>query len=226
MDKLPIFRELPSITADAAMQLAYYWRKVGDAVGIIDRRGYLKYGADGQNVWERPCADQNFKLLKETFEGSDNPAVKVEEVTDEETKNTTNVYGLELETVQLETFYSRNLGTDPRAQFADWKKYLGKAYPLNIGGERFGPNYLQLRNVNMTEIEVMQNGVILSAKVALSFVEYRASNATVTVAPSITADVENVDPRVDPDLIYQIVLGLGSSSEDKANMKPSVSLYG
>lgn len=79
MDKLPIFRELPSITADAAMQLAYYWRKVGDAVGIIDRRGYLKYGADGQNVWERPCADQNFKLLKETFEGSDNPAVKVEE---------------------------------------------------------------------------------------------------------------------------------------------------
>ena len=79
MNKLPIFVGQPDMTADAAMELAYYWRKTGDAVGIIDNRGYLKYGANGKNTWERPCANKNFELLKETFEGSETPAVKVEE---------------------------------------------------------------------------------------------------------------------------------------------------
>ena len=67
MNKLPIFVGQPDMTADAAMELAYYWRKTGDAVGIIDNRGYLKYGANGKNTWERPCANKNFELLKETF---------------------------------------------------------------------------------------------------------------------------------------------------------------
>lgn len=78
--KLPIFEGLPEITADAAMELAYYWRVAGgDAVGIIDNLGCLHYGKNGQDTWERPIADRNFKILKEAFWGSENPAILVKE---------------------------------------------------------------------------------------------------------------------------------------------------
>lgn len=79
-NKMPIFMGLPEITAEAAMELAYYWRKAGGkAVGIIDNLGWLRYGDDFKETWERPCADKNSRLLKEAFAGCDNPAVQVEE---------------------------------------------------------------------------------------------------------------------------------------------------
>ena len=76
MDKLAIFVGLPAITAEAAMELAYYWRVTGDAVGIIDENGHLRYG---ENFWGRPMADKTFKVLKEAFQESDTPCVTVEE---------------------------------------------------------------------------------------------------------------------------------------------------
>lgn len=78
MNKLPIFvGNLPPITANAAIELALYWRVAGDAVGIIDQKGYLRYGEN--SVLGRPMADKSFKLLKEAFEGSESSVVKVEE---------------------------------------------------------------------------------------------------------------------------------------------------
>lgn len=79
-NKLEIFVGLPKITAEVAIELAYYWRVAGgDSKGIIDNLGRLKYGANGENIWDRPCAAKNFKLMKEAFEGTENPMVKVEE---------------------------------------------------------------------------------------------------------------------------------------------------
>lgn len=78
MNKLPIFvGNLPSITAEAAIELAYYWRVAGDAVGIIDEKGCQWYGDN--SVWGRPMANKSFKILKENFEGSESSVVKVEE---------------------------------------------------------------------------------------------------------------------------------------------------
>ena len=76
-NKLPIFEgDLPPITAEAAIELAFYWRVAGDDVGIIDENGCLRY--DGNNIWGRTMADRSFKILKEAFKGSESPAVKVE----------------------------------------------------------------------------------------------------------------------------------------------------
>ena len=78
MNKLPIFvGNLPPITAKAAIELALYWRVAGDAVGVIDEKGYLWYGEN--SVWGRPMADKSFKDLKEAFEGCESSVVKVEE---------------------------------------------------------------------------------------------------------------------------------------------------
>ena len=78
MNKLPIFvGNLPPITAEEAIELALYWRVAGDAVGIIDKDGCLRYGEN--SVWGRPMADKSFKKLKEAFKGSESSAVKVEE---------------------------------------------------------------------------------------------------------------------------------------------------
>jgi hypothetical protein len=78
MNKLPIFvGNLPPITAKAAIELALYWRVAGDAVGIIDKDGCLRY--DENSVWGRPMADKSFKTLKEAFDGCESSVVKVEE---------------------------------------------------------------------------------------------------------------------------------------------------
>ena len=78
MGKLPIFvGNLPPITANVAIELALYWRVVGDAVGVIDENGCLRYGENC--VWWRPMANKSFKALKEAFEGSESSVVNVEE---------------------------------------------------------------------------------------------------------------------------------------------------
>lgn len=77
MEKLPIFvGNLPPITAQAAIELALYWRVAGDDVGIIDEKGCLRYGEN--SIWGRPMASKSFKVLKEAFDGCESLAVKVE----------------------------------------------------------------------------------------------------------------------------------------------------
>lgn len=79
-NKLSIFMGLPDITAEAAMELAIYWRVAGgDAVGVIDNLGKMEYRANGLKFWDRPCAAQNFEILKEAFKGCESLAVQVEE---------------------------------------------------------------------------------------------------------------------------------------------------
>lgn len=76
--KLPIFVGLPMLTVYEATELAIYWKLAGgDAKGIITKRGYLKYGEN--QLWERPCANTSFEVLKKALEGSNIPWVTVEE---------------------------------------------------------------------------------------------------------------------------------------------------
>lgn len=77
--RLEIFEGLPAITAEAAIELALYWRVAGgDAEGVIDNLGQLHYGDNGKDIWVRPCARRNYNILKEAFEGCNNLAVQVE----------------------------------------------------------------------------------------------------------------------------------------------------
>lgn len=75
MHRLPIFEGL-EMPADAAKELAAYWRAAGDAVGIINAKGHLE---TPENLWKRPLSDTSFKVLKEALKESDVSWIEVQE---------------------------------------------------------------------------------------------------------------------------------------------------
>lgn len=93
---------------------------------------------------------------------------------------TTNTRGRELQAVSLSTLYVRGAGVDPRGQIAEWEALVGEAHPLYIESERFGPNKLMLKSVEVSDILLSNSGKFLQAAVALKFEEYSDGKATST----------------------------------------------
>lgn len=89
-----------------------------------------------------------------------------------------NTRGRELQPLTFSTIYTKAAGTDPRAQFAEWEKLLGMYYPLIIGGRRFGPQYLKLKGVEMSNVQITPAGEILMATILLTFEEYSDGKTT------------------------------------------------
>lgn len=75
-NKNEIFKGLPSMTEEAAKDLANYLRVADGAVGIIDAKGRL---TTPQKEWDRPMAGRNFEVLHETLKESNVPWVEVQE---------------------------------------------------------------------------------------------------------------------------------------------------
>lgn len=94
----------------------------------------------------------------------------------------TNTRGRDLQPITFSTTYARAAGTDPRAQFAEWEKLLGMYYPLLIGGKRFGPKYLKLKNVDMSNVQMSPTGEFLVATISLTFEEYSEGKTTKLVS--------------------------------------------
>lgn len=67
MERLPIFKGLAPLSVSAAQDLAVYMKIAGDTIGIISDKGHL---ITDQYIWPRICARDNFKVLKEAFEGN------------------------------------------------------------------------------------------------------------------------------------------------------------
>ena len=63
MMQLPIFEEL-RLTVEQAEELACYWKRVGDGIGIIDSSGYLTTSC---GTWNRPMANRSFKKLRDAL---------------------------------------------------------------------------------------------------------------------------------------------------------------
>lgn len=105
-------------------------------------------------------------------------AVKADSGNDTGGKSSTNTRGRELQTVSLSTLYVRGAGVDPRAQIAEWDALVGKAYPLYIEGQRFGPNKLMLKSVDVSKILLSNKGKFLQCSVDLKFEEYASSTPT------------------------------------------------
>lgn len=84
----------------------------------------------------------------------------------------TNTRGKEPQTISLSTVYVKSAGVDPRSQIEEWSQQVGNAYPLYIGGIRFGPPKLKLTKVDVTDILLSPTGVFLSTKVAVTLEEY------------------------------------------------------
>jgi hypothetical protein len=99
-------------------------------------------------------------------------AVKADNGNDTSGTSATNTKGRELQKVSLSTLYVRGAGVDPRGQIAEWEALVGKSYPLYIEGNRFGPDKLMLKSVNVSDILLSNTGKFLKAAIALEFEEY------------------------------------------------------
>lgn len=64
MNKLQIFEGL-SLSIEEALELIRYWNVADDDVGIIDHLGNMTTSDD---VWNRPCAARNYKVLRAAVE--------------------------------------------------------------------------------------------------------------------------------------------------------------
>lgn len=66
MKHLPIFEDL-ELTVEQAEELAYYWKAVGDTIGVIEPNGFL---TTSTGTWKRPMAEGSFKKLRKALENS------------------------------------------------------------------------------------------------------------------------------------------------------------
>lgn len=154
-------------------------------------------------------------------------AVKSDSGNDTSGTATTNTRGRELQSVSLSTLYVRGAGVDPRGQIAEWEAEVGNAYPLYIQGERFGPNKLMLKKVDVSDILLSNTGKFLQAAVALEFEEYSdgketstTRTATATATTSDTAATKSA--QVYNSVVEQKKTALNATAKplDKAAKKP------
>ena len=159
-------------------------------------------------------------------------SVTLKEDSENDTSGTapTNTKGLELQAVSLSTTYFRGAGVDPRAQWDEWCSLVGEAYPLYIGEERFGPQKLKLKSVNLSEVKTDNQGRFLFVKVGLSFEEYvdnQKSKTTITTSKTTstpTASTGNTSSQKAAAIYASTVdkktaFATGASTSDKAAKK-------
>lgn len=84
----------------------------------------------------------------------------------------TNTRGRELRPITFKVKYLAAAGVDPRGQIAEWEAELGNAYPLLIGGERFGPEKMMLTKVAASDIMLTNTGKFIQAVVNITLEEY------------------------------------------------------
>ena len=118
-------------------------------------------------------------------------AVKTDNGNDANGTAATNQRGRELQQISLSTLYVRGAGVDPRGQIAEWEAVVGKAYPLYIQGQRFGPAKLLLKSVDVSDILLSNTGKFLQCAVSLNFEEYGAEAATTTASAAQAAATYN-----------------------------------
>lgn len=149
-------------------------------------------------------------------------SVSVKSETQNDTSGTsqTNVTGRELQPVSLSTVYMRAAGVDPRAQLEEWEALVGQINTLIIGGKRFGPAKLMLKNVAVSEVLTDNFGNFLSVNVALSFEEY--ANGSQTSATTSTGTGSSSTASVYADTVAKKkALKASATPVDRAEKKPT-----
>ena len=123
---------------------------------------------------------------------------------------TTNTTGLELQQIKFSTTYMIAAGADPIAEIADWKSQLGKQYPLILNGQQFGPDLMELVSVDFSNLQLDNNGRILSMDAAISFEEF--------VPQTTTVDQKNEQTQTDAGSA-EGAMSAGPSTTEKENKK-------
>ena len=153
-------------------------------------------------------------------------AVKTDSGSEAGGSATTNNRGRELQTVSLSTLYVRGAGVDPRGQIAEWEAQVGKAYPLYIQGQRFGPSKLMLKSVDVSDVLLTNTGKFLQAAIALKFEEYtnssNASSASTTAQKAAATYTTITEQKKGLSEQKKSAMSASASSADKAAKKTTV----
>lgn len=97
--------------------------------------------------------------------------LKEDSGTDTSGSEPTNKRGKELQPVSFTIVYAKATGNDPLARLTEWAGLIGKSYPLYLGGKRFGPKKMMLKQVDLSECLLGNDGSMIQATVAISLVE-------------------------------------------------------
>ena len=137
-------------------------------------------------------------------------ALKSDSKNDTSGTQPTNTRGRELMSMSFETTYLSAAGVDPRGQLEEWEKLLDKSYPLLIGGKRFGPPKMKLKNVNASDFRFTNTGAILQIKVSITLEEDSKGATSAVVSTKKTSKTENKKEAMNST----------ATKEEKAEKKP------
>lgn len=149
--------------------------------------------------WEvSPSKIYNIQNLTTTYK------LKTDINQDNEGTPPTNVRGNELVPLSFEVVLGDAAGVNVRGEIESWEGLVGKSGAFLLGGKRFGPELMQLREVNVEEVKLDDTGRIRTAKLSLQFEENAEEAARLKAATSgVTA------------------MSVGASTEDKNSKKPT-----
>ncbi|MCM1040419.1 MAG: hypothetical protein NC434_13965 [Ruminococcus sp.] len=100
-------------------------------------------------------------------------SMQTETNADKEGVSPTETVGLNEVDISLNTTYRIETGTaDIKGMISAWKAMIGKAAPLIIGSEIFGPDKVQLQSVDVSNIQMRANGLFTAATLGFKFKEY------------------------------------------------------
>lgn len=130
----------------------------------------------------------------------------------------TNTRGRELRPITFKVKYLAAAGVDPRGQIKEWEAQLGNAYPLIIGGKRFGPAKMKLTKVDTSDIKLTNTGAFLQATVSITLEEYSGGKTSQLVSNKSNTAKSKVEAQV-------AAMNATASKQDKAAKKTTNTTY-
>ncbi len=140
-------------------------------------------------------------------------SMQTETNADKEGASPTETVGMNAVEISLSTTYRIETGSrDIKGIIDTWKAVIGKAAPLIIGSEIFGPDKMQLQSVAVSGVQMRPNGLFTAATLDFKFKEY--------IEEPVIADVSETR-----GMSAGSAVSVGASPSDKVSKK-TVSLTG
>lgn len=123
----------------------------------------------------------------------------------------TNTRGRDLRPISFKVKYLAAAGANPRTEIEAWEALLGKMYPLNIGGRRFGAQNMKLIEVSTSDILLTNQGEFIQAVVSVKL-EESSEGKTSKLLSNTNAAEQAINDKV-------AALTATASSSDKASKR-------
>lgn len=125
----------------------------------------------------------------------------------------TNTRGRELRPITFKVKYLAAMGVDPRGQLKEWEAELGNAYPLIVGGERFGAEKMKLTKVAASDIILTNSGAFIQVVVNITLEEDSDGKTSKLISSSAAQASATYHAKV-------AALSTTASKRDRASKKP------